>query len=63
MISPQKAAWQRFRLRHLTGVMTGVTVTAMMITPGVAGAVQASAVPPPRPAPRPLLPPAQCDQP
>jgi glucoamylase len=46
MTSPQKAAWQRSGPRHLMGVMTGVTVTAMMITPGVAGAAptgQASA--------------------
>ena len=42
MISQQKAAWPR----RLTGMMTGAAITAMMITPGVAGAapaVQASA--------------------
>ena len=42
MTSPQKAAWQRSGPRHLMGVMTGVTVIAMMITPGVAGAAPAA---------------------
>ena len=49
--------WERAQPRNLTGVMTGVTVTAMMITPGMAGVGRGAA------ASGAVAAPAPCDQP